>query len=141
VGKVYLTKSGGGGASAEMWAELDGKLEMELLWENASIGSGFAAQIVELDLTEFDGVIIEIMNEQDSERCVVSSLHVPVGSMAFIIGFNGAYMQRRKAEVYNSGVNFGACQTYATYGKSTSTEAGWLLKPSKIYGVKGVITA
>ena len=111
---------------------------LTLLWENASIGSGFAAQIVELDLTGFDSVIIETMNEQDSERCVVSSLRVPVGSMAFIIGFNGAYLQRRKAEVYNGGLNFGACQTYTTYGKTTYSEAGWLLKPSKIYGVKGV---
>ena len=140
MGKVYLTKSGGGGASAEMWAELDGKLEMELLWENASIASGFAAQIVELDLTEFDSVIIEVMNEQDGERCVVSTLRVPVGDMAFINGFNGAYLQRRKAEVYTGGINFGACQTYSTYGKTSSSEAGWLLKVSKIYGVKGVIT-
>jgi hypothetical protein len=115
-------------------------VKMELLWENASIASGFAAQIIALDLTEFDSVIIETLNEQDGERCIVSSLRVPVGSMAFIIGFNAAYMQRRKAEVYNGGINFGACQTYTTYGKTSSSEAGWLLKVSKIYGVKGVIT-
>lgn len=133
MGKVYLTKSGGGGASAEMWAELDGKLEMELLWENASPTSNFAAQTVSLDLSGCDAVLVEY--RLMTSTVFVVSAFVKIGTSVFAnatSATSGTHFQR-VTEAKTNGVVFDGA-----YNASNSAANNSVMIPQTIYGIKGV---
>jgi hypothetical protein len=98
-----------------------GGITMELLWENASPTSEFAAsQTISLDLAQYD--LVKIHFNLDSNQRAVNSFDTPLNRacMYEILGYT------RHFTVTDTGVSFSAC-----------TDVGTAI-PLAIYGIRGV---
>ena len=130
---MILNMSGGGTLPTP---EEIGALSMELLWENASPTSAFAAQTVNLDLSAFQMVAVAIADHL---------YFVPIGGttrFSYIYNANGEqsiFTYVRQVVVSETGVTFGNCygSSIASGNLKTETSNG-SSRPSKIYGIKGV---
>lgn len=122
------------GARPDTWLPTPkeiGALSMGLLWENASPASAFAAQTVEIDLSDYLGVFIYFRNQ------TVGSVYNSTGFIAKGDEFTLVYVPTtassavvtRKGTVDENGVNF-----LTTSNDTTNYDI-----PLKIYGIKGVI--
>lgn len=122
------------GATGNVQAQLDGKVTITKLWENASPASSFAAQTISLDLSAYDYLIIYGSYQNDT---------IIIGPATFIkVGLNGvlhasaglAENQRsRRFKTTTTGVEFSTGRN-----ANSGNEAAGACVPMCIYGVKGV---
>lgn len=122
-------------------AEDVGAISTTLLWENASPASGFDAQTISLDLSEYQFVLIYFDTHATTGtfKGYYSSTIAKVGKPGLQCnnGEAGTYIITRAFAVTTNGIEF----TLAFYAK---TYAGELkntpncLVPYQIYGIKGV---
>lgn len=107
-----------------------------LLWENSSPKKAFNAQTVKIDLTNYDGVIIEFYDKITSvTQSIVSIIKVPKG---ITHPYGGGY--KSSVDQSASARNVTAItDTGVTFDSSWSTTSGGdLLIPYRIYGYKTV---
>ena len=129
----------------EWIAKVTGQAEFKtLVWTNPSPSSGFNAQTIPLDLSEYDAVEIHCNsgtsgNETSSGICLVGKNIV----LTYIGGGNsygsgGVFLAERGFEVSTSGVNvragLGSFMTEANFPYSNNTR----MIPLKIYGIRYV---
>lgn len=118
------------------------KIEMHLLWENASPTSSFAAQTVELDLSEYEFVLIGATHRYTNDiphdgRTSVGGIFRKGYSTELMLpwktdGSSSAYGYiRRSVTVSVDGIAFGG-------GYYAKTAGDWAAIPVYIYGIKGV---
>ncbi len=110
--------------------------EWELLWENASPTSSFAAQMVALALSGYTRIKIEYTPSTSSTHSGVWMVELPVGTDTTL---NGCYYYfvERSVTISAEGVNFGDGRRYeGTYGSSTLTNYTSACCPLKIWGMK-----
>jgi hypothetical protein len=109
----------------------DTKLSMELLWENASPESSFAAQTLSLDLSSFDRVVIDWRAETaySSEFSTDTKVGETVVA-SYIWGEDGTY-GHRDAKTSNDEVEI-------QDGYANKTKSDGVGIPCRIYGIKGV---
>lgn len=111
----------------------------DLLWENASPASGFAAQTVLLDLSGYDFVLIYSFWSTNYLQFIAPHIALinPTGStiesVLQAVQTNSAASLERVFVVTSSGVEF----KKATLGSSQDNNK---LIPVRIYGIKGVVT-
>ena len=117
----------------------DSKLSMELLWENASPTSSFAAQTVSIDLSDYDEIEVE------HER------YVPYGGVSFEkarVGTQGIlkYIELSEAASYLFVRRFVVDTKSIKFEEAILSSCGagvidnWRVVPLRIYGIKGVST-
>lgn len=105
-----------------------------LLWENSTPKAVFNAQTVAINLTNYDGVIIEMYDKITSEtQSVVSIIKLPKGiTYAHGGGYKGSSDQsataRNVTAITDSGITFD--------NSWSTTSGGTLLIPYRIYGYK-----
>lgn len=120
----------------------NGALAMELLWENASPASDFAAQTIALDLSQIDvvKVVYKVMTTSDNEYTFEAS----VNRSATIIDFvNTSYssttqVSSRDLTINPNGIIFKDSLNKQITSSSAASTLNSRLIPIKIYGVKGV---
>ena len=106
-----------------------GGLEMELLWENASPTSGFSAQTLNLDLSEYEYIVV---------LCTAASTAIGfIGSSTVIQQPEGKNYLRR-IEIKSDGIDFYDTYRYETYGTGATVVASDACIPYRIFGIKGV---
>lgn len=108
-------------------------IEMDLLWTNASPTSEMGSSTIELDLSAYAGVTIELYSASSSVTS--HSLTSPLIRKScgwFAIAFASGSSYRRIFYVTESSVNVAAGTTGTTTADKTQNI------PYKIYGVKGV---
>ena len=112
---------------------------MELLWENANPTSEFTAQVVNVDMKEYDAIAIFISYHASGG----GKLHIFKKNMNDFVHFvftgeNQWRLASRRIYIYEESIAFdGAYQ-----GSSTATDVynrNAYLVPLKIYGIKGVM--
>ena len=115
----------------------DSKLSMELLWENASYLSDFAARTIYVDLSGYKEVLVLGRNAVSTQVVVGMS-----GYLQRINADTSKYYEfaTKPFDVSNTGITFK--DTFQIYwGGSngfTVVASNGLLQPVKIYGIKGV---
>ena len=107
------------------------------LWKNEDLSSAYAAQKVELDLSEYDAVIVTAVTATTSHN-VLSTLLIEIGDGAMLIGFAAAKIAYRTFTVTATGVTFNGGYMYNTYGNTTETANNSYIIPQRIYGVKNI---
>lgn len=108
-----------------------GALTMELLWENASPTSAFAAQTIALDLAAFAGVFITYRNQTGGSVYNTTGF-VGKGdgfALIYVPSVSSSVAVTRKGTVNANGVEFLA----------NSNDNNNYHIPLKIYGIKGAI--
>ena len=107
--------------------------KMDLLWENASPSSSFAAQTVSIDLTKYSKVVMQAI-EGTGYSNINNYLALTDGST--IIMQNSFGKNRyRYVTVSSSGIGFDDGKIYNSYASSATTDNS-VIVPSKIYGIK-----
>lgn len=126
--------------------ELDhGIMGADLLWTNSdpSSGSGFAAQTVSLDLSDYDAIILRTaaiystipttFPTSSGDQILIPKENVGDIGFGYYIQSNNYYVTHRTVSVSDSGVTFGnGCQ-------NTQTALPTRAVPLAIYGVKNSI--
>ena len=107
-------------------------IQMKKLWQNASPTSNFAAQTINLDLSEYNEVIISMCS--GSNAGLIGNYFFKVGSGTQITYGAGAYMGRRNFKVTTSGVTVEGGSKY----EDSWSDSNAYQKPYAIYGIKGV---
>lgn len=106
----------------------------DLLWVNSAPSSAFVSQTVSVDLTEYDGVLVEF-NNNNTSRVLTSRVYIKKSDNRALAAGRGDVTndgRSRVCEIVSGGVKF-----YDTKeGGSTSNDS---IIPYKIYGVKGVV--
>lgn len=119
-------------------------LEMELLWENASLESDFPAQKINLDLSKYDMVHIETMNAfvWGSGSNLGGDFLIPIGKGCYCGSVMNQIIYTRHAGVYPDGIDFSIGKEWQ-YGANSNNlrEDAKVAVPVRIFGVKGVKTA
>lgn len=134
--------------------EMADKLSIDLLWENASVNSGFDAQTVQLDLSEYAYVIIQIYtqvcgNAVSSElgsgfyglRNYIAKVR-SITNLDYVLfyGDNESIpsMATRIANIQINGIRF-TKSYFVDIGTGSTTPASGISgsKPYRIYGIKG----
>ena len=118
---------------------LQNKVEIELLWENAAPTSSFAGQTISLDLSEYNFVLVEILQTISGDlqpdvivpvtnlvnREVITNHLVDLGRMA-----------TRGFAASTSAVKFSDCKYYTSpYTSVAGTENAYSI-PWRVYGIK-----
>ena len=117
--------------SAELLEEIAGKLEMELLWTNASPTSNFAAQNISLDLSGYDEALVYFRVATDQYGIISARGAIGDGAVtSFIWGDTGGY-GHRWTDLTTTQVKFYG----ASYNKASNNK---YCIPVAIYGIKGV---
>lgn len=122
------------------------KLQPKLLWTNSKPSVAFAAQTVNLDLSNYDKVIIEFAGSKDtaSSRCQytlkVGQNNLCYGMANLAAGGSASYTCTRFVNVTTSSVVFPAC-TYKAFNASTATTNNDYFIPLRIYGIGGGLTS
>lgn len=109
--------------------------KIDLLWENASPMSAFAAQTVSLDLSGYKTVCIVTNNNYSGDPDGYT--YLPVGSSSIVTNMNkgGTYRLRRRACIVSStGVTFEDARD--TAGWDNNSQSNGTAIPQKIYGIK-----
>lgn len=121
----------------EILANFRTGVEMDLLWENASPGSAFAAQTIAVDLTGYDLILIVFLGMKDT----YSSTH------GIIPKEHSGETKQFAAVRYDSGVHAYLRSVTADFALGTIAFEGGLqnatandgrIIPQYIYGIKGV---
>ena len=113
-------------------AQLTG-IKMELLWENASPTSAFAAQLVSCDLTDVGIVLIEL--RPNAPSTVTFFAVCSLGGKTYPQYLYSSYFVQRSTSVDASGVTFGDGESI-NYGSSIS-QSNSRAVPTKIWAIKG----
>lgn len=123
-----------------------GATSMTLLWENASPTSDFAAQTIALDLSGYDGVKIVRTEKANTEanRGANGTFHMIVDAQVSYINYEGniqVIFLQRDYTPSDTGIIFKDCKQCGYYAGSWGKGElrNDLMKPLKIYGIKGVI--
>lgn len=113
--------------------EIGAMPEMQLLWENASPESAFVAQLIPLDLSEYDIVLVEIkfssFNIQRVTGFARKGQTTYIGTPVTVNAF-------RAVEVSDGGCSFADGYLVSTYTNATVNNERAI--PTAIYGIKGV---
>ena len=112
------------------WILTDGEFK-DLLWENDSLTSNFAAQTIALDLSFYDAVYVEAVRATD-DNIVSDAITVAVGGLpGFLIGHTEEFaVTRRRVTATTTGVKFlGFYSANTTNGATNDI-------PYRIWGVK-----
>lgn len=106
-----------------------GGMEMELLWENASPRSEFAAQTIAVDLSKYDRYVVD--SRMSTGSMLTLSHSVCCGDDLLICGNDKTNIMRRLCTYSNSGLSFGDSAV-------AGNDSNGSLIPIRIYGIKGV---
>ena len=108
-------------------------VEMELLWENASPTSSFAAQTISLDLSVYDLVMLEFTASTTwyIRQVFISNIG---GNFYYRVVDGAGKVYNRTCVINRNGIQF-------EVGQEGTSRNNDLCLPTKIYGVKGVQTA
>ena len=106
----------------------------ELIWTNPAPTAAFAAQTIELDLSEYDYLIIipKLTNSSNIVPQTSVLVKIPSGTEGYSMSSTGTTAWVRKFFVSTTGITFNK----ATTGSSNNTTN---IIPYKIYGIKGEI--
>lgn len=133
------------GAAADAKAvgdALDTKAEIELVWENASPSSEFAAQTVSLDLLHAGFVIIEFRTTSSgTARPTVIIANGKMGNLNWLANATANYeilVISRNATVSNTGITFEKGYR-KNISSTTATENNASAIPTRIYAIKGAL--
>lgn len=112
-----------------------------LVWENASSGSTFAAQTINVDLADFVAVDIEFRTTTQSGSRVVRRVYMgKQGILGEVINVtaNGVYASAvmRTAKVSETGVQFAAGYDKLV-ANTEAREDNTRVVPTRIYGIRG----
>ena len=122
------------GSLKQVAVEDAGLTRIGLLWENASSRSEFTAQTINLDLSEYDAVIILTL-WQNSHSGGYNSQYIPVNTAGCL--YVPYYLNvARGISVLTTGITFDEGVLVNTYGVLTSGRNDMAI-PYKIYGIKG----
>ena len=124
--------------SAKVETMDSGGMTWTKLWENEDYaGNSFSEQTINLDLSGYNMVMLQMFD--DSESLNTSAVFLEVGdSVGVLVG--GAYNAHRFVTVQSTGVVFGAGLVSESYGdvEEDSAKNDWYAIPWRIYGIKGV---
>lgn len=118
-----------------------GLMRMELLWENASPTSAFASQTINLDLSEYDAVMVTsyVADSIKLREFAFSEITPDVNNGFLLSSVYGTsskiYGLYRILYVHTTGVLIGDAYTTNPSADSKSTSAQI---PFQIYGIKGI---
>ena len=134
-GTLPIALGGTGATTKEEAVENLGCLQKVKLWENEDTTKGFAEQIVELDLAEYDGVEILFRSESSNANPVFFNTgYIPKGFRGCMHWLTtSGNRAHRMFTADDTGVTFEAGQYSAN-----NTSALWCV-PAIIYGIKGVM--
>lgn len=118
-----------GGVSPEPGGDIHGETQT-LLWENRTPSVAFAAQTVTVDLTQYDGVIVEFTDTSNPAK-INGRIKVSKTTELFGVGLRvtNETFARNISSLNNSGVGFSDC-----YKNTTVFNTGFV--PLKIYGYR-----
>ena len=111
-----------------------GHMEMELLWENASPTSDFAAQTVNINFSGYTHYFVEFALSNSYSTVIVPSAITPINKLAmglYVWGDLSTVAHRRVTAITSTSITFAV----AYYNKEINNNA---LIPTAIYGIKGV---
>lgn len=115
--------------------------QIKLLWTNASPSSSFGSQSVDVNLSGYDFVKIDFNIYVDagnySDYTVSSSVKVGEKGIVFSNSDTGTEPSSRSFITTTSKVSFGYAYYYTSISGSLKESSG-LLRPIRIYGIKGV---
>lgn len=114
-------------------------MQMELLWENASPTSEFAAQTLNLDLSEYALIAIQVYINSTTDNLYIPQFYFIKVDEECTINFTYPYdyIYSRAISMYSPGELYFWPGTYHnSYGSNNYTIANNLLVPIKIYGIK-----
>lgn len=136
---VPIEKGGHGKTTAKEGLLALGGMSMGMVWKNPNPTDPFQAKKIELDLSEYDAVIVKEILQADSESDGYDNILCFVGDVYSKSQVYYAGIHRRKMTVENTGVTFTNCVRYGTYMDSseTSTQNNRFV-PVEIYGIKGI---
>lgn len=119
----------------------DSKLSMELLWENASPSSEFAAQTINLDLNAYDRLKMDFYHQYDPGTLEMSIGTTVSAHRCYIYDDGGVNMSKRTITTTESSIKFNdAVGLYRNFnGVAALTKPdNTALAPTRIYGIRGV---
>lgn len=125
--------------------KIDSKTEIVKLWENADISSAFGSQVISINFSGYDKVLIEYLG--DAGWSAYYHHIVSVGQKTVLqfhthIATSGTsevpYVWGREILVNSDGINFNNCFLRLTGNGSYSSQQNNYAKPYRIYGIKGV---
>ena len=123
---------------ADEWADISEAGAMskwELLWTNASPASAFAAQTVNLDLSDYDAVKVEFYAPDFSANCWEFGTVGAVRRTQAFMSVNGRHIRNFLAT--STGVVFSKGE--ASSGQTTGVgDNNGTMIPQRIFGIKGV---
>ena len=116
-----------------------GAIKMDLLWENASPNSEFAAQTLNIDFSEYEYAYISFKNDTDAYlRNIFAKVGETTSALTGFTGHNGNYFisTARGFTVNDTNILF----EYGSGATSVSscTLQNWAMIPQRVYGIKGV---
>ena len=113
----------------EITPENIGAMKMEVLWENERPSEAFIAQNISLDLTEYSTIKV---------LCSGTGIHeIPVNGSNYQMCYPLNANTYRTISATNEYVNFSDCEQITTYGTWARSVDNTLIRPHKIYGIKG----
>ena len=116
------------------WKQLAPNMAWKKLWTNASPSSAFAAQTVQVDLSEYDAAVVMFYNDKDSSTDIFS-IGYKGGADGTMLSFYN-YRNRRTYSVTATGVTFANGQNASQTGSLSGNSSAAI--PVRIYGVRGV---
>lgn len=121
------------------------KIEIKLLWENASPTSNFSAQTISLDLSDADMVMIKFKAQASSTSTTRNNAFGFVGEQIPLVGYlnlgagsNTAEFSYRLATISTTEIAFGKGYKKSTGSSATGEEKTERSTPVEIYTIKGV---
>ena len=142
-GDIALGVDSVNGKTGTVVLDLDDIGLADLLWTNASPTSSFATQTVQIDLTNYDAVIIFSHSSNTGTVIAQNTIAIKGYTESFVmkhVAFSGTnvIVYTRNSYISEEGVQFSDATSQAQGGSSTT--ANTTLIPYKIYGIKGVQT-
>ena len=113
-----------------------GRMNMELLWENASSNSDFAAQVVPIPI-DYDFFLINFYGTGIATSNITHILKHGINSSLQSIQINGTevYFSSRVVSVADEGISFTE-GNYSTTKNTNKVTSNGVNKPLRIYGIK-----
>ena len=117
------------------------KVSMELVWENASPSSDFAAQTIDLELVDAELVAIEFRTTTGStSRCYEFIRNGSTGALTRVVNVTNSTTMlavTRNATVMETGVEFSVGYS-KTVSATATTESASRSIPTRIYAIRGI---
>jgi len=119
-------------------------ISRDLLWQNASPASEFAAQKISIDLSAYSRVGIDFRYNNDEDGFCYGEFGVGVNGFVnpkqVTLTADIMYIVGRGGYARTTGVEFQDCYRYPSYNTMGTNELkNQLLVPWRIYGIKGVL--